>query len=681
MKQTGKRLLFSLLFFVTSSAMFSQGGDPVSSTDSLFRLREDAPAEKIPYIDLEIARYHLMRDLDSLTYYVKLLEDHISKNYDTRIDAFIKKFLAYKAYNELKADSSIDLNRQALLLFEEVKDFREMGWISMNIAENYFRLGDFPAATEAYLEGLAYFEKAEHKRGIAEAYNGLGRISYQTEQFDKARDYFEAALEIFNELGNELQSLRVYNNLGILMLDNGETRKALDNMFIAEQGFRTIGDVRLRALVFGNIAIAYDDLGKRDSAMLFSRRALNLSRQTEDDYGIIAGLINLGYFKRISGDYDSSRICFKKALELSKARKMTVYEEAIYQEYSDLYAEIGDYRTAFHYNLMHDSINDLISDEKSEQRIDELMFSYKQRLKEKELMQLKADQKMQKRINNIFILLIFLALSVVLVLIYAYRRNQSQRSQLQEKNDLLSKYNLRLEKSEEELKLLNSEKNKLFSIVAHDLRNPVAAVSGFTELLVDQYDELDDETRKEYIEQIAKGSLRTLNLLENLLLWARSQMDLVKVKKTDISAVTLIEESVGSVRTAADKKGIEIYTEVSDDITLHVDTEMIKAVLRNLITNAIKFSYDNGRIDIVTSQSDRELCISIKDSGVGINRKTLKNLFSADIVTSSDGTDHEPGSGLGLLISKDYTEKNGGHIRVKSVPGKGSVFTICFPQQ
>ncbi len=678
MKQIVYTLFISLLFILPGIPLHGQG-DPVTSTDSLFRIRLDASGSELAKIDLEIARYHLNRNNDSLLFYTELLEKHLEKIYNIRIDAFIHKFRAFIAFNALDTERSIELNNEAMLLFKEISDFREMGWINMELALNYFRLGDFAAATEEYIDGLAYFEEADHERGVAEAYNGLGRISYQTGQLDKAREYFESSLEIFEDIGNEVQKYRAYNNLAILFMDFGEVRKALDYMFIANEGFERLGDQRRVALVYGNIAIGYEDLGRLDSAMMFSRKALQLSSRIGDKYGVISGLINLGYFLRFEEKYDSSLHCFERALQLSIENKLMIYEQAIYEEYSELYAERGNYREAYHYHILQDSVHSLISDEKTKERVDELMLSYQQRMKEKELLQLKADQQMQKRLNNIFLLLIMMALIVVLGLIYGHRRNVSQRRELQEKNDLLSKYNTKLEKSEDELRLLNKEKNKLFSIVAHDLRNPIAALAGFTGLLTDNYDELDDETRKEYIRQISTGSSRSLTLLENLLLWARSQMDLIKVKKTDVLVSSLVKESINDIITSAERKSISIEMDISEDFYLCVDTVMIKAVLRNLITNAIKFSFRESVVRIRCLQDQNKLCIAVIDHGTGINKKELENLFMTGANVSREGTANETGSGLGLLISKDYTEKNGGSISVTSEPGEGSTFTICFP--
>lgn len=667
-----------LLSAVLPFALLSQHTSSAKS-DSLLRIRATSEGLDRAIINVKIALSYYPQNLDSVLFYRSLLENFLTEEYDKLIDGYVKKFYGYEAHRRLDIEKAMDYAREALILFGELGDYKEMGWLSLNLARNYFRLGDFASATEQNMQALSYFEQSGYREGIAEVYNELGKISYQSRYFPKAREYFEAALAIYDELGISRQKNKIYNNLGIMLMKDGALEKSLRNLFSAAKGFMERDDLRRVALVYGNIAICYDELDQPDSAMFFSRKALDYSVKAGDEYSMISGMINLGYFLRLRQTYDSSLIYLNHALEISVRKKLKVYEEAAYEEFSDLYADMGDFKNAYTYYQKSDSVQNIISSEKSEQRIEELLFSYRQKIKEKELIQLKADQQMQKRLNYIFILLIVLSFVVVIILTNIYRRKKSQKRLLEEKNLLLEKYNEKLVKSEQALKTMNDEKNRLFSIVAHDLRNPVSAISGFTDLLTEKFDELDDDTRKEYIEQITHGSRRTLSLLENLLLWARSQMDLIEIKKTEISVVKLIEECRDDISCAAEQKNISLKLDIRDEFNLYVDVEMIKAVLRNLISNAIKFSNSGNRVTVTSFRKNGTLCISVSDEGTGFQQDLLKQLFKTGQIVSTKGTANEKGSGLGLLIAKDYTEKNEGGIYVESEPGKGSVFTISFP--
>lgn len=671
-------VILCLLFVLAFQGSVFANGDPIASPDSLYRIRSQYSGIEKAEINLEIARYYFNRNLDSLTYYISILEGVLNDSYDTRIDAFTKKFKGFIAASSLDIESSIKFSRESFELFEKLKDYREMGWINISVGTNYIRLGDYASATEQYLKALANFELVDHKRGIGDAYNGLGRIYYATEHFVQAKEYFTSALRIFDEIGLDDQKNKVYNNLGIMLLDNDEYRAALSNFRMAANGFSKIGDTRRLALVYGNIAIVYDELKMNDSAMFFCRKAYNYSKDTGDEYGIISGLINLGYFQRLNQEYDSSLICFNRALELSKKNSLKSYEEVIYKEFADYYADLNDFRKAYSFHLMRDSIHSLIRDENSQKRIEELMFSYNQRLKEKELNQLRTDQEMQTKLNALFLLLIALIFASLIILSIVYRKNVNQKRLLEENYKLLNETNHNLERSESTLHQLIENKNRLFSLIAHDLRNPISAVSGFSELLSQNYDNIDDDSRKEYIEQILQASLRTLGLLENLLHWAKSQMNLIEIKKTTILASSLIDLTVDPLMSSLEQKGILLEKEIENDFEIEVDPEMIKAVLRNLLSNAIKFSYSGSKIRIITHEGDKKHCISVSDEGTGIEPSQLGNLFSPTRI-SVEGTRKESGSGLGLIISKDFTERNGGEIEVESEFGVGSTFTICFP--
>jgi signal transduction histidine kinase/Tfp pilus assembly protein PilF len=608
-----KNLFLILLLILVFPVFIIAQSDPVDSPDSLYLIRSSATGLELAYIDLEIARYHFPENRDSIKFYIQTLEKHLEKRYDKRIDAFVKKFKGYLAQQDMESSKSMDLNQESYLLFNDLKDYREMGWISIHLGTSYYNLGNFTSATEQYLQALAYFEQVNHLLGIAQAYNELGRISYQTGQISTARDYFESALDIYNQLDTDLPKNMLYNNLGIIHLEKKELNEALKNFQKASRGYKKSGDYRRLAFVCGNIGLCYEELGQRDSALIFARRALSISDKAEDIYGTLTATINLGYFHRLENRFDSSLICLNEALIISQEKQLPVYVESVYNELTDLYAAKKDFKTAYLFHVKKDSIHNIILDEASEKKIEELLFSYKQKIKEQELIQLRQDQRMQSKLNLVFILLIALFFCVLIIVISGNRKKKHQKLLLEKKNILLSTANANLEQSKQVLKNLIENKNKLFSIVAHDLRNPIAAVSGFSELLIQNYESLDDESRKEYIEQIYQASMRTLSLLENLLLWARSQMDELIVRKTNINVQKLIENSVVHLMSSLEKKKISLNITIKDDFDLNVDIEMIKAVLRNLVSNAIKFSYPGKSIDLSTSRTDDSLCISVED--------------------------------------------------------------------
>ncbi len=235
--------------------------------------------------------------------------------------------------------------------------------------------------------------------------------------------------------------------------------------------------------------------------------------------------------------------------------------------------------------------------------------------------------------------------------------------------------------SEKKLKELNATKDKFFSIIAHDLKNPFNALIGFSNLLLNDYNDFDDQTREKFIKEINSSSVNTFKLLENLLTWSRSQMGGIEYSPEKLHLNTLISDAISSNIAMANKKEILLLRNVTDNEMIFGDVNMIDTVLRNIISNAIKFTPKSGKVIISTEkQKDSSFIdISILDTGVGIPKDKINDLFRIDKNVSTVGTEKETGTGLGLILCKEFVKKNGGKINVKSEEGKGSEFIISLP--
>jgi signal transduction histidine kinase len=232
----------------------------------------------------------------------------------------------------------------------------------------------------------------------------------------------------------------------------------------------------------------------------------------------------------------------------------------------------------------------------------------------------------------------------------------------------------------EKFQELNATKDKFFSIIAHDLKNPFNSILGFSELLLKNIGSYSLEEIEKFAAIIFETSQRTYNLLENLLLWSRSQTGKIEFNPDVYILNTLVEENIEFIRPMALNKQIEINFLSGGCYKVLVDKNMIDTVLRNLLTNAIKFSYGGNEIEVGVYESDKNIIVSIKDFGIGISADDLCKLFRLDSKLSVVGTNKEKGSGLGLLLSREFVEKNYGRIEVSSEVGKGSEFRMILPK-
>ncbi|MBN1597807.1 MAG: hypothetical protein JW894_05895 [Bacteroidales bacterium] len=263
-----------------------------------------------------------------------------------------------------------------------------------------------------------------------------------------------------------------------------------------------------------------------------------------------------------------------------------------------------------------------------------------------------------------------------------------QTKELNETNTRLEEGQQQIEEHAEELRVINEQlaelnamKDKFFSIIAHDLKNPMSAILGFSELLNLKFDKIADDKKLNYISKIFESANKTYELLQNLLNWARSQSGRVEFNPENIPLNALIMSNITLIKELARKKNIEIINEINSEEQVYVDENMIDTVIRNLITNALKFTPSGGQVKIGKNlSSDSKFGVYyVKDTGVGIPKDKIPNLFRIDKSTSTEGTEGETGTGLGLILCKEFIEKHRGKIWVESKVNEGTTFYFTLP--
>lgn len=237
-----------------------------------------------------------------------------------------------------------------------------------------------------------------------------------------------------------------------------------------------------------------------------------------------------------------------------------------------------------------------------------------------------------------------------------------------------------LKVSEASLREINATKDKFFSIISHDLKNPFNAIIGFSDVLAEQLQEKNYEGIAQYAEIIHGSSRLAMDLLTNLLEWSRSQSGRMEFAPRPVEMVALINENVELLGGSAQQKSITISSKLPPEAKVFADKAMISAVLRNLVSNAVKFTNPGGKIVILAQTTEKELTVSIGDNGVGITKEGIENLFRIDENHSTLGTQNEKGTGLGLILCKEFIEKHGGKIWVESEVGRGSTFYFSIPK-
>ncbi|HOM05428.1 MAG TPA: response regulator [Candidatus Kapabacteria bacterium] len=244
----------------------------------------------------------------------------------------------------------------------------------------------------------------------------------------------------------------------------------------------------------------------------------------------------------------------------------------------------------------------------------------------------------------------------------------------------LVQLNAKLVESEEQLKELNTSKDKFFSIIAHDLKGPFQNLIGYSQLLVQEFDSLSSDEIREVSIDLYNSAKNLYRLLENLLQWSRLQRGVIEFNPVEFEISLLVSQNFDLLHNVAKDKNISLISNVPDNLIVYADLNMINTVIRNLLTNAIKFTNCGGKIELnATLSDDNFVKIEVKDNGIGMSENFVKNVFKIDAVKSTPGTNNEQGTGLGLILCKDFVEKNNGKITVESKLGEGTTFTILLP--
>lgn len=237
-----------------------------------------------------------------------------------------------------------------------------------------------------------------------------------------------------------------------------------------------------------------------------------------------------------------------------------------------------------------------------------------------------------------------------------------------------------MEKINAQLQDANHAKERLIALLSHDLRGPVKTIVFLLELMEDGFNDFDDEKKKQILNTCVNSGKSTVELMETLLDWARLQSDEKKIQPQKTALKTFIDNTMESVRPMAVQKEIILSNQTSDDLSFYADTHMIATVVRNLLTNAVKFTPKNGRVTVKSENAVNEkVIIAVEDTGVGIKEEDIVKIFDISAGFTTPGTDNEKGNGFGMILCKEFVEKNNGNMKIESEPGKGTKISFELP--
>jgi len=631
---------------------------------------------------------------DSVLYAIELentalsLADHES---DIKLIIDIQSKLGNFYYVSSDYKNSIKAFEEALLLSEGIDDKLITVKLLNNLGVIHQILGMYEVSLNYLNQSIELKKELADSIGLAKSYNNISVIYKNLDRFSEAYVFTMKALTAYEKIGSKPDLADVYNNLGTIYEAWANYDTALYYYYKSLKIKSELKNLKGLGNTFNNIGMVYLFRKQFDSSFRNLSEAYSLRKGINDRFGLVSSLHNLGLFYLAKSEYDSALACFQKSLDISKQESMLENLQRNFANISRVYDSLGNTEAAYKNFRLYEAYKDTLTKKDIQDQLSNLAIKYETERLEQEKALLKKQYEIQrdKRIivYYLFILISVFLITILVVLYLRYRIKNSVNKALVEKNRQIfnkqqevEKALIKLNESEELLRELNASKDKFFNIIAHDLKNPFGTVVNFSELLMNNTFDLDEDEKLEIIRVIKDTTQNTLQLLENLLTWSRTQTGRIVFNPQKLLVNQLLDEILGMLKPSADKKRIDIKLDTPPDIKVWADENMLKTILRNLISNAIKYTGFDGDIIISTTCSKLTACvICVQDNGIGISNDVVNKLFRFDESVRSAGTDNEIGTGLGLILCKEFVDYHKGKIWVNSTPGKGSRFCVSFP--
>lgn len=589
---------------------------------------------------------------------------------------------------ESSLERSINYARSALSKSRQI-GYAEGEADALNrIGNIYLSTSNITKAMEHYFESLEIRENISDSIGIAVCFNNLGIIASEFNDNKMAIEYTQKAIKINTKINYTYGISDNYINMGVYYDDLGESSKALNYYFMNLNILEEINDRSSLATTLNNIGEIYNNKSKFDEALSFYNRSLKIQEEINETSGIAISKLNLGDVYLKKGDLENANRFLYESLKISMKIGYRDIQSNCYELLAKYYNEKENFSEAFKYSKLFSETEDSIFSEQSSRRFAEMQVSFESELKDREIELLKKNEllrnlQLKKQENRI----IYLAISLLLIsfLVFLVLRNYFLRKKnlqlIKKKNIELFYSSKKLKESEIRLKDTNESMDRFFSIIAHDLINPFHALFALTELLNSQNNDLTKEDVVKYSQLINTSARNLYNLLNNLLQWTKTQTGKLETRPEIIDANSAVDSVISLLNVTAKEKYVELFSVIDANQKIYCDKNLLLTILRNLINNAIKYSKKEGKIEVSTADEKGFIEFSVKDNGIGIPAENLEKLFDIKYSFSTKGTSNEEGTGLGLILCKEFIEIMGGKIWAEGTPDTGTTFKFTIPKK
>ncbi len=640
-----------LLILLISPLQTSSKSRPDSLKSQLTILRIDSLRVSTM---LELAKYYYAFDQDSALYYTDQVLSITSKNNLLQFRANALNIAGVSLLIKSEFESSLQNHLKALKIRETLPDSIGIMESYLNIGNIYYRTGEATKGAASYKTALSVAEKINHERGMSLLFNNLGSFYFDRwqenksqEDLEEASNYLENSREIKEKLKDSVSLIHTYNLLSELYIETGKIEKGEDLL----------------------------------------HKALSISEKRQDIESRIALLMRFSSLNQDRKNYREAMRYTKEAYPLALSIGSSYQINLVTKEISLLAKAMNNYKEAYEFLEINAANSDSLFNEARQKIRDELFIQFETEKKDLENEKLLKEQLFSElesqRKNEILIVMIILAM-ILLLFVFTLRRTnvklksankeisdshqkfEAQNSQIQMQSETLTERNIELNKA-------NKFRDKLFSIISHDLRTPFNSLQGSLSLWAEG--DLSKQEMDSIVILIKKETLNAFTMLQNLLSWARVQIGSDQLIVSSFSLEELVQENIVLFEFEAHDKNLLLENNIKEDIFWNTDRDRLNFIIRNILKNAIKFTPKGGKIKLLATAD----CLIIQDTGIGMTEAQIEHLYGANQYTTS-GTEGESGTGIGFMLSRDFAQSIGAKIKVISEVGKRTEFTICFEE-
>ncbi|WP_372642958.1 tetratricopeptide repeat protein [Ancylomarina sp.] len=623
--------------------------------------------------------YLLVHDYELAKISLDYAKDISYKSKDSTKICDVHLKLAYYFAVVSKYDSAIFHHNTSIELCDLLDDKRQKVNNLIGLGEIYYERGELELSLNKYLEAFKFTEVFKDDQIKLSLLINMGNIYSSENQIEQAKDYYNQAKKIAEKLKDEDVLSVLYNNLAILYQEELDFKKAQTYFEKSLNIDKKKDDKAGMALCLNNIGENYFKMGNNEKAIIYFRESLSSNRKLKLETAIIYNLESLAQIHLSNGNFKQAYGALAEGIKISEEVKAKGKRADLLLLLANYYNKIGNNKNAYSSMVVYNSLKDSLQNESRTEKMVQLRtkFEAEQKEKENEILRVKnqfTQEKLEQeklRANYLFIFS-FLAI-VVIVLIFMLFRSKVKI------NNRINVINGKLEESNSKLEIINATKDKFFSIISHDLRSPFNPILGFSELIKTELKTTKDlAVLEEYNSSVSESAQNLFTLLENLLQWANSQRGELEFSPVQFDLYELVQSNLNLFKLKTADKSIKLSSDIKPNTLAYGDLNMVNTIVRNLISNALKFTEPNGEVSLSAKHENDFILLSIRDTGIGITKENQEKLFKLDCNFTTYGTGDESGSGLGLILCKEFVNKNGGEIWVESQIDKGSNFIFSL---